>query len=269
MAKPSSTKENLQRSGLSTGLDVLELLSARRLLSLTEIADALGRSKSGVHSVLGTLAERGYVQRVADGAYRLGVRAWELGRTTPQMELAQIAEPMLNRLAEETEESVILGALAGFDVVYLTIVQGRQPVRLHVEVGERIPANCTTTGVALLATLPDDEIEALLPERLVASTPLTIVDHEGLWAEIARTRARGYARMRGTWNLDVAGVAAAVDESGRSRAAVCVSAPLYRVTDAWYAQVVPAMLETVATIAATLVPTGDVGGFDARAVRRA
>ncbi|MEO4042233.1 IclR family transcriptional regulator [Hoeflea sp. CAU 1731] len=223
------------RSGLNTGLDVLQLLSSAHQLNLTEIANGLGKSKSGIHTVLNTLRTRGFVERMPQGDYRLGARAWELGRASFSSEIESLANPYLKRLEEQTNEAVILGVLDGFDVLYLTVFPGNHAVRLNVKVGERIPAHLTSTGISLLAALDNNQVKAIMPQSFQTSTALSIASEEALWLEIEKARRNGYTHMKGGWHNDVGGIAkSACDASGRPIAGICVSAPLYRVDDDWY-----------------------------------
>jgi DNA-binding IclR family transcriptional regulator len=61
----------------------------------------------------------------------------------------------MDRLASASNDGVILGVLSGFEVAYVHLVGSPQAVRVHAEVGQRIPAHCTSTGLALLAQDPD------------------------------------------------------------------------------------------------------------------
>jgi len=232
------------RSGLSRGLDVLEALAGRADgLPLGEIARLLAMSKSGTHGVLAILARRGFVERGSGGVYRLGMKAWLIGSGMPEAELSRLAQPAMQRLVAATGEGAILGALAGFDVVYLAEVEGPQPVRVHAQVGDRIPANCTSTGLCLLAFRPADYLDTHLPSALGAVAAATITDPDTLRRELARVRARGYAINRGGWRAEVGGIAAPVlARDGSALAGLCVAAPLYRMNKAWMARVVPATL---------------------------
>jgi DNA-binding IclR family transcriptional regulator len=237
------------RSGLNTGLDVLQLLSSTHQLNLTEIANGLGKSKSGIHTVLNTLRTRGFVERMPQGDYRLGARAWELGRASFSSEIETLANPHLKKLEDRTNEGVILGVLDGFDVLYLSVFPGNHAVRLNVEVGERIPANLTSTGICLLAALDDKRINAIVPGKLETSTALSIASQDALWNAIERTRRNGYTMMKGGWHKDVGGIAKCIrDATGQPVAAVCVSAPLYRVDDVWYREMKSEIEFTVRSI---------------------
>jgi DNA-binding IclR family transcriptional regulator len=247
----SSNKNESDRSGLSRGLDVLELLSGRRDgLGLGVIARELEMSKSGTHGVLATLTRHGFVERLPGGIYRLGMQAWHVGNGVPSADLARVATPLMEQLVRNVGEGAILGVLAGFDVIYLRLVEGSQAVRVHAQVNDRIPANCTSTGLALLAFQAPGYLDAVMPSKLTQVTPATIADGEGLRRELKRVQARGYAINLGGWRADVGGIAAPVlNDDGIAFAGLCVAAPRYRMNKAWFARVVPAALRAAHAIA--------------------
>ena len=83
---------NRQRSGINSGLDVLECLAAHdQPMSLTEIAAMLGMAKSSVHQLLQALVSRGYAQRQSDQRYSVGVKAWEVGCRATFVEIGRVA----------------------------------------------------------------------------------------------------------------------------------------------------------------------------------
>ena len=250
MTHQHSALANKTRSGLDSGLDVLELLAReRREMSLTEIARALGMSKSGVHSLLATLLRREFVQRTQRAGYLLGIGAWQVGNAAPGLDIGHIAAPHMMRLAEEISEGVILGRLEGTDVVYLQLVESPQAVRVHASVGDRIPAYCTSTGLALLSSLTNDELRARIPQRLKAMTPATLTSREAVLREVETTRRRGYAINRGGWRYDVGGISVCIrDAAGTILGAICVAVPRYRMTKAWLAAVLSPLEETAAQI---------------------
>lgn len=195
------------------------------------------------------MARRGFVEHLPGGIYRLGLKAWHVGNGMLEAELSRIAQPIMERLVQDTGEGAILGVLTGFDVVYLNRVEGAQTVRVHAQVSERVPANCTSTGLALLAFRPPDYLDSHLPEKLAAPTEATIVDPDSLRRELKRIRARGYAINRGGWRIDVGGIAAPVlDREGYAIGGLCIAAPSYRMIKAWFSRVVPATLQAAETL---------------------
>jgi DNA-binding IclR family transcriptional regulator len=241
---------NRTRSGINSGLDVLECLAGHeRPCSLTEIAAVLGMAKSSVHQLLGALEARGYVHRQADQRYSVGVKAWEIGCKAGFVEIGRVAEPYMAELVRSVSEGVSLGLLDGTHTVCLQIAESPQVVRVHGFVGERNPAHCLSNGLALLATLTDDEVAAMLPRKLLKVTPKTIGSRDELLAELDRVRKRGYAVCRGTWRLDVGGVAVAIRGADqRAVAGVAIALPIDRLTPAHLQRLAAGLLATAAGI---------------------
>lgn len=238
-------------AALAHGLDVVEFLAReKRPAPLGAIAAAVGMSKPGTHRILSTLAARGFVLRGEGGVYSLGYKAWEIGWSVPGVQVMPRAVPVMQRLAAEIGDGAILGALdSGFEVVYLHVIESRQPVRVYIDVGSRLPANVTSTGLALLAWLPRERVQAILPKKLPQWAPETITDRDELLRELDRIRMRGYAQTLGTFNPDIGGVAAPVfGADGSPLAALCVSSPRYRIDAAWNKRVPRAVMAAAKTI---------------------
>lgn len=248
-------------AALAHGLDVIDLLAReRRPMALGSIAAAIGMSKPGTHRILATLAARGYVTRSEGGVYGLGYRIWESGWAVPGVQLVPRAAPAMQRVADAIGDGAILGALdTNFDVVYLHVIESRQAVRVYVEVGARLPAHVSATGLACLAHLPPDRVAAMLPPTLKAWTDQTITRRDALMRELERTRTRGYARTMGTFRPDVGGIAAPIFAAdGSVVAALCVSSPLYRIDAAWNRNVPKAVIAAAKEISGFPFSTGHV-----------
>src|SRR5262249_28053486 len=128
-------------------------------------------------------------------------------------------------------------------------------VRVNAAVGDRIPAHCTSTGLALLASLDDAHVERLLPRKLLPVTGKTLTRRDALLAEVARIRNRGYAINRGGWRIDVGGIAAPIPVGApqlQVTAGLCIALPLYRMTRPWIARTAPILVQYAARIGAAL-----------------
>jgi DNA-binding IclR family transcriptional regulator len=102
---------------------------------------------------------------------------------------------LVSMLPTLREETVLIGALDGVDVLYLARHNGNQPVRLATDIGRRLPAVVTSLGKAMLASMSDDEMDARL--ALVTEMPqLTTRSHrtmDDLRTDLATIRETGYA----------------------------------------------------------------------------
>lgn len=223
-------------TGLAHGLDMLEVLAkTRKPMALGAIAAAVGMSKPGTHRVLDTLCTRGFVVWAEGGFYSLGSKTWELGLAVPVMQFVPLAIPVMQRMADRMGDGAILGALdVGFEVVYLHVIESREPVRVYTDTGSRLPPHVTSTGLACLAWLPPERLREILPKVLLERTPETMTSRDELLRELGLIRERGYAATLGTYQTDIGGVAAPVfGPGGAVIAALCVSSPRYRIDAAW------------------------------------
>ena len=260
MMNLNSTKQNKKRSSLNSGLDVLEsIASQHRPLTLTEIATCVDMSKSSVHQLLATLEKRGFTKRSADQRYSIGIKAWEIGCVAAPIELARVAAPHMANLVRETNDGVSLGILDGAEMVCIHLIESPRAVRVHSSIGDRTPAHCVSSGLAVLSTMDNETVSKLLPDKLQRSTDDTIIERGTLIKELIRVRGRGYAVSRGAWRVDVAGVSVPIcGLDGRAVAALCIAAPRFRVHKEWIDTVVPNIKSAVQSIERDLgVSAGD------------
>lgn len=250
MRNDRSTKPNRTRSGLNSGLDVLECLAAiRHPLTLTEIAANVGMSKSSIHQLLATLQQRGFVRRLHDQRYCIGIKAWEIGCVADTTGLARTSGPHVAHLVREISDGVSIGVLDGAEMVCIQLVESPRAVRVHSNVGDRTPAHSVSSGLAMLAALDDEAVRRLLPSKLKIFTEATPRTAEAVIGELARVRSRGYAFCRGAWRAEVGGVAVPIfGPDDHAIAALCVAAPVFRTTRDWVSRMVPALKKTASDI---------------------
>jgi sugar lactone lactonase YvrE/DNA-binding IclR family transcriptional regulator len=169
----------------------------------------------------------------SDNTYRLGNRLFELAhRVWESFDLRGAAAPQLERLAQETRETVALIAADNDSALYIDQRSQGGPFGFRIEVGRRAPLHCTAAGKALLAFSPPHEQRATLARlTLEPFTPATITDLASLQADLALSRARGYALSYGEHVEGVVSAAAPVfDHTGKAIAAIGVFGPSSRLT---------------------------------------
>lgn len=217
---------------LDHAIDVVEALAdgGRDGLAVTEVATAVGMSKSSAYSILQTLLRRGFVASQGSGPtrrYRLGLSFAYLGdRVTSQTGLREVAMPYLEEL---TRTAGLTSRLAIFDEGYAVAigrVDGPGTIRIAPFLGRRELPHATAIGKAMLATLGDDEIQGIIKTTgLPARGPNTIVEIETLLRDLRRTAERGYAVDD---EEDTAGVvcigASVLDRRGTCVGAISVTA---------------------------------------------
>ncbi|MBW8091455.1 MULTISPECIES: IclR family transcriptional regulator [Streptomyces] len=220
---------------VTRALDILELfLDGDGTLSAPEITRRLGLPRTTVHELVTTLAARSYLVPVPDqpGRYRLGVRPYQLGsRYAEQLDLAAEGQQVARSVAETCDETVHVAILEGADVIYIAKVDSTHAVRMVSAAGRRLPAHCTSVGKMLLASLPEDALDARLPDGqpLAAMTDNSITSPAELRRHLAAVRERGVAVEQRESNPDVNCVAAPVrDSTGKVVAALSISVPTIR-----------------------------------------
>lgn len=230
------------------GLAVLRSFGAHApAQTLTEAAERCGLTRAAARRILLTLVYLGYVEH--DGKwFRLTPRVLELGFAyLTSLPLWQRAQPALEALMAEVQESCSAAVLDSAEIVYVLRVQARRIMSVNLGVGSRLPAYCTSMGRVLLAGLPRNEWKArlaALPRQ--ALTPRTVVEVDRLMDVLAQVHRQGWSLVDEELEPGLVTLAAPViDRSGKVVAAINISGQRSRRTPAQMKQdLLPALLAT-------------------------
>jgi DNA-binding IclR family transcriptional regulator len=201
---------------LRRGLAVLRLLGSRAsAVSAGAIARELGLPRSTTYELLGELAAAGFAVHLPEQRrWGLGVTAFELGSAYLRGDpLERVGRPVLARLAGRSGATAHLGVLHGAQTLYLA---KEKPAAvgptLVTEVGVRLPAALTATGLSILAQWPAEQVRALFPDRaaFVDRTGRGPATLPALRRDLAAVRQRGWAVEDGRISVGTASVAAPV-----------------------------------------------------------
>jgi len=183
------------------------------VLSLTELARRTGLPSSTIHRIVRALHEERLLDRVGDD-YAIGTGLWEIGELAPvSATLREVALPHLMTLYEETQENVHLAVLDHGQALYVGRIAGVGSIPTLSRMGGRLPLHTTGVGKALLATRTEDWLVRYFREPRERETVHSITDERRIRAEIAETRARGWAVTRQEMTLGNVSVAAAIPGS--------------------------------------------------------
>jgi len=253
---PARAKDPYLLASLHRGLEVIDCFATRGSWSLAELAQHLRQNKATLFRVLHTLEQFGYLAKDrATGRYAPGLRLHTLGAAAVQHEtLRWQALPPLQDLAQATGETVHVGILHDGVVVTVQVVEGTHAVRMHSTVGKRSPAHASALGKVLLAHLPEAEVAAILQRHgMPRFTPNTITTHAALRTALARVREQGHAADEEEIEPGLRCLAAPItDPAGRPLAALAISAPASRMTEAVRAALLPQVVAAAARISRML-----------------
>ena len=203
--------------------------------TLTELANRTGLNISTCHHLLATLIQRGFATKVPGRRlYALGTRILYLGHACLQVDLPRRAQPYLENINRVTGETVHLAALQGDSVVMLAVREARHAVRVDTGKLGRIPApHAQSVGKAILAWLPEDEVQRILTGGMKRYTEHTVTEFPALVESLRVVRRSGYAVDREEFLPGVICVGAAIrDQAGAVIGAISASTPTMRADDA-------------------------------------
>ncbi len=215
--RPRSFNDTAQGSvirSLDRAMVLLKVVAAGKGMSLTEIAEMSGQPASSAYRVLITLQRHGIVEfdetvqlwHVGAEAFRVGSAF--LGRTS----IVEISRGVMQEIMAATGETANLAIADRGEIVFVSQVETHEPIRAFFRPGTRSPIHASGIGKALLAYLPQPQVDALLTSGgLTGYTAKTITDPAAMRTELGAIRARGWA----------------VDDEERTDGMRCIAAPIF------------------------------------------
>jgi DNA-binding IclR family transcriptional regulator len=177
-----------------------------------ESARKLGISASSAYRLLRTLAELGYLEQdQITSKYRPGLELYRLAATLVGSSLiSEVARRPMEELAEETGEAIYLCLRHGRKRVVLNTREGWRQLRYTLPLGDAAPLYVGSSGLAILAWMPERDIEAVIDGDLQSHGPRTITEPEQLRQTLKEIRSQGYAITQGHTRDDGVGVSAPI-----------------------------------------------------------
>ncbi len=202
--------------------------------TVTDLAEAVNLNRTTTYRLLTALESTDLVRREADGdSYRLGAGLIVLGgRARRANRLRPLAHPELTQLVAASGETATLEILAEREMLIIEEVVSERLLSGTQSVGTRWPVYATSTGLALLAHLPQELVDGLLAGALTAFTEKTETDADRIRQNLAQVRQQGYAVLAEALELGYVAIAAPIlNEGGHPIAALSVGGPVVRLTD--------------------------------------
>jgi DNA-binding IclR family transcriptional regulator len=228
-----SRQASSQAPGTERTLAILELLGQHRLgLNLSEIARELALPVNTVSRIATALLQHGYLQRREDNKrFVLTHKLFDLARPhVREKSLVLCALDSLKWLRDTTGETTQLLAPVNHKVTILEQCISTQPIKVSSTIGLQAPMYSCAPGKAILAALPEAELETFFASvTLKQYTPSTLANRGALEADLAKTRQRGFAMDLAEGLEGIHCVAAPIlDDYAFPVAAITVMAPAFR-----------------------------------------
>lgn len=213
-------------------LDLFEAFArAGKPLSLSQLARAIDAPVSSCFGIVRTLEARGYLYEVkARGGFYPTKLLFEQARIIASHDpLTDRFVPLLERLRDQTGETVLLSKRLHLQALYLLVLDGLHSIRYSPKVGEFRPLHASASGKALLGSL---ELalrnEVLGAMKLPRVTSRTITSRAALEADLEQGRARGWYLTHGETVADLMAVAVPVALGGEVYS-VALAGPMQRI----------------------------------------
>jgi IclR family transcriptional regulator, KDG regulon repressor len=197
-----------------------------------EVASAVPFARTTVHRILYSLEKLGYIEKdEIKGHYQLAAKFHDLTGSAVQFRRLQaLAKSVMQNLLLRFGETINLGVLEDGQITYLDVLQSSSSLRTAAVPGERNPVHCTALGKAMLAFLPENELQAILEQYpLVKKTPRTITQKRHLLVHLASIRERAIALdLEENLTGVICAAAPIFDKTGRVIAGISLSGPASR-----------------------------------------
>lgn len=211
---------------IKKALDVIKLIiRENKPLGVTDISKSLSLSKSTVFGILKSLQESGFVTKNrATKKYSTGQELLELAKAVLRGgELATIARPFLEKLAETADETVFLCIREDHIVKVLDSVEAKKVLKISSPAGTKLPITASVFCKVFLSPLENDEIRSFLKERgLPKYTENSITSVERFIEEVEKTRQTGYGLDLEEYLKGVRAIAALVYSQDVPVGAICI-----------------------------------------------
>lgn len=237
-------------SNLEKSLTIIELLAEKPGgLSVSTIAHQVNQPASGVHRTLNELIRLGYVRQVQDqGDYALTMKLAALGvGFLGRTGVGDVAQPILDRLAQKSEELVRLSVIDGEDLIWVAVAQGATGGLRYdpgQEQGVVVHLASSAGGQAWLASMSDEEaLQRVSRQGLInpnrpsgPGAPRTMTE---LLQILAETRQRGFSVSSNSYTLGMTAMAMPVRSNGQVISCLSIAGPAVRMSEERMAQLAP------------------------------
>ncbi|MET0966830.1 MAG: IclR family transcriptional regulator [Nakamurella sp.] len=238
---------------MQRALDLLNVLQTyQHPVRLTDLARHAGLHVATVQRMLNVLVDNGFAVRYASG-YTAGPAALSVAHAyLVASPLNMIAQPIMQELSAECGLTSSLYVRVAGSRVLVARVEGANPLRYTLPVGERFPLYLGAAGKTILAFSDESTIGDLLAD-------ITTIEHADgttkktseFRAELTGIRTQGYARSAGERVLGITAIAAPIlDGSHEVQGALGLTGPSDELSGDQAQRIVPELRRAATAIGA-------------------
>lgn len=216
---------------LDRALNVLTTLARMERAVLSDLAREVDVPTATTHRILATLQKHSFAAFDDDRQeWMIGVEAYRSGASfLRRNSVIEVGRPILRRLMEDSGETANLAVPDGAEVVFVGQVETPNPIRAFFPPGARTPMYASGTGKAILSAMSDTASSKVMSADAKRFTSFTLLPGEGLRADLAETRARGWSHDHQERYEGMSCIGAAIfNDRGEPCAGVSVSGPSVR-----------------------------------------
>ncbi|GAB7020963.1 IclR family transcriptional regulator [Halostagnicola bangensis] len=230
-------------STIEASFRILDAIQDEDGVTLTELSNELGLSTSTLYNYLNTLNQLGVIVK-EEGEYHLGMKLYELGQSAKRsLEFVDIILPVLEELANETEEVAHLTVEEHGKIVFIDYGIGQRGVPTHAKKGSKSFMHCRAAGKVILANYPQSKVERILDRHgLPKRTDNTITDKEALYDELSTVKEEGVAFNYEESINGLRAVAAPIFQNEDVIAAISIPGPAKRLSGEYFQKELPKLL---------------------------
>lgn len=247
-----------------TTLHVFETVAKSEPIGVSEVARSLHISTSTAQRCLKVLQETGWI-RVDETAsvtrWMITAKAFSLGqRVTEHGHLREIAMPVMGKLWNTVQESVLLSVAEGQKTVLLEQYESPNPIRMQIPRGAWSPMHLVPSGKIMLAYSDKEFSEKYLAAGLAAMTENTITDPEQMRRELEKIRRQGWSISIDELVKGASGAAAPIfGWDGRNLAALAITLPTVRFPQSVRKKYVSLLVDAAAEISRSFKDDKKIG----------
>lgn len=226
-------------------VNILTLISKNEYeLTMTKISQSLNIPKSTLTPILKTLVDLELlILDPIKQTYAIGLTAFKIGESyVHNINGMDIIKSHMRTIVNSCNETCQLGINHKNEVLYLTKIEGSNPIKLLSSIGRNLPLYCTGLGRALLCAYSEEEIRDLYSENMIKFTEYTNTDIDNLLMMIKAAKENGYAYEKREITTDAACIAVPLIINDKVQAALGISLPFFTVDEEKRKQIIDLLI---------------------------